>query len=134
MPTDSYTYSTRPYSRPWPIALKGLWEPPFMPLFWIYGAVSLYRAYTTARRRQFELHRRWVIRLNAVFLGVTLSRPVLVLLVVILVGGLRASKVSLGLLTAVWPISGTTLDRKTPIFAGNSSGTSFGRAVSSTPS
>lgn len=72
-----------------------------MPLFWMYGAVSLYRAYTTAQRRQFKLHRRWVIRLNAVFLGVTLSRPVLVLLVVILVGSPRASEESPGLLTGL---------------------------------
>jgi len=75
---------TRSSPRPWPMVLSGFWEPPFMPLFWVYGAVSLYQAYTTARRRQFKLHRRWVIRLNAAFVGVTLSRPVLGLLVVIL--------------------------------------------------
>jgi len=92
--TDTYIYSTRPYPRPWPATLDGFWKPPFMPLFLMYGAVSLYRAYTTARHRQFKLHRRWVIRLNALFLGVTLSRPVLVLLVVILVGTHRASKES----------------------------------------
>jgi len=57
-----------------------------MPLFWLYGVVSLYRAYTTARYRQFKHHRRWVIRLTALLLGVTASRPVLVLLVAILVG------------------------------------------------
>lgn len=102
-PTDTYICSTRPYPRPWPAVLEGFWQPPFMPLFLGYGAVSLYRAYTTARHRQFKLHRRWVIRLNAVFLGVTLSRPVLLLLVFILVGSPpEPQKVPLGLLTAVW--------------------------------
>ena len=36
------------------------------------------------------------------------------------------------LLTVVWRISGTTLDRKTLTFAGKSSGTLFGRACSVT--
>src|SRR5258706_6726671 len=99
IPTDTYVYSTRESPRPWPLALNGFWKPPFMPLFLVYGAASLYRAYTTARNRQFKLHRRWIIRLNALFLGVTLSRPVLVLLVGILVRSSRASEVPPGLLT-----------------------------------
>ena len=132
MYTDTFTYSTRPYARPWPIALDGFWKPPFMPLFWVYGAFSLYRAYTAARNRQFKLHRRWIIRLNALLLGVTVSRPLLGFLAVIWVGNPRTSGVSQDLLTAVWSISGMTLARKTLTFAGNSSGTLFGRACSVT--
>ena len=132
MYTDTFTYSTRPYPRPWPFVLDGFWKPPFLPIFWVYAAVSLYKAYTTVRHRQFKLHRRWIIRLNALLLGVTVSRPILVFLAVIYVGNSRTLEASRDLLTAVWPISGTTLDRKTLTLAGDPSGTLFGRACSVT--
>ena len=132
MCTDTFTYSTRPYARPWPIVLDGFWKPPFIPIFWVYGAVSLYRAYTAARNRQFKLHRRWIIRFNALLLGATVTRPILGFLAVIWVGSSRTPRVSQYLLTAVWTISGMTLDRKTSTFAGESSGTLFGRAYSVT--
>jgi len=103
-----------------------------MPIFWVYAAVSLYKAYTAARNRQFKLHRRWVIRLNALLLGVTISRPIIGFLAVKYVGGIRTSGASRDLLTAVWPISGTTLDRKTLTFAGKPSGTLSGRECSAT--
>jgi hypothetical protein len=134
--TDACTYSVRQYPQPWPVVLDGFWKPPFLPLFWVYAAVSLYRAYTTARQRQFKLHRRWVIRLNAVFLGVTLSRPILGFLAVIWVGSPSASEEPLGLLTAAWRISGTIPNRTISTFAGKSSGALFGRvwsAISSWP-
>lgn len=89
---NTFIYSTRPYPPPWPIALDGLWKPPFLPLFWVYGAVSLYQAYMAARHRQFKHHRRWIVRLNALFLGVTVSRPILGFLAVIWVGSPRLSK------------------------------------------
>jgi len=99
--TNTFTYSTRPYPAPWPFVLNGFWKPPFMPVFWVYGAISLYKAYTTARNRQFKLHRRWVIRLNAVLLGVTIGRPILGFLLFKYVGGPRTSEALRDLLTAV---------------------------------
>src|SRR5258706_2684345 len=101
MYTDPFTYSTRPYARPWPIVLDGFWKPPFIPIFWLYGAVSLYRAYKTARNRQFKLHRRWIIRLNALLLSVTITRPIIGFLAVTWVGSPRTSGASRDLLTAV---------------------------------
>ena len=101
MDTDTFTYSTRPYPRPWPFVLEGFWKPPFLPLFWMYAAVSLYQAYTAVRNRQFKLHRRWIIRLNALLLGVTVSRPILGFLAVNYVGNSRPLEGSRDLLIAV---------------------------------
>jgi hypothetical protein len=99
MYTDHFTHSTRTYPPPWPFVLNGFWKPPFMPIFWVYAAVSLYQAYTSARNRQFKRHRRWVIRLNAVLLGVTVGRPLIGFLAVIYVGSPRTSEASRDLLT-----------------------------------
>lgn len=135
-PFSHCPYLKRPNSnhkqpRPWPLALQGFWTPPFLPLFWIYGATALLRSYLAARLHQYSAHRRWMIRLNAVFLSVTLSRPVVVTAVVVLVSEKPCSRSSHPLTDGascvrVRDCRFPTRGRRIPISAGSCSGAAYG--------
>jgi len=60
--------------------------------------MALLRSYVAVRRHQYTLHRPWMIRLNAVFLGVTLSRPVVMASAIALVSGKSRARIGLSLL------------------------------------
>ena len=78
-PTHHSTTTSTRGRGPW------LWTPPFMPLFWTYAAMALLQSSLAVRRYHYAVHRRWIVRLNAVFLGATLGRPVVTRAVVLLV-------------------------------------------------